>query len=91
MPSTLVHMETAEVASLIDLSGFKDRRGETVIKLLLPGCGSTDHRMCQVMVPRIGTKESPRQWVGWYHCSCECHTFVETETGWEVKPRADKR
>lgn len=87
MSSALIHLEVVEVASLIDLSGFKDRRGEIVIKLLFPGCGSADHAMCQVMAPRIGTEDSSRRWVGWYHCSCDCHEFTETNKGWEVRPR----
>jgi hypothetical protein len=86
MPSTLIHLATDEVAALVELSGFKDRRGETIIKVLLPGCGSMDHASCQVMVPRIGTADSPRKWVGWYHCSCNCHEFTETKDGWSVRP-----
>ena len=87
MPSHLIHLSTEEAAQTVDLSAFKDKRGETIIKLLLPGCGSRDHPTCQVMVPRIGTKESPSKWVGWYHCSCDCHDFTETKDGWRVEPR----
>ena len=87
MPSTAIYLQTEEVAGLIDLCGFKDRRGETIIKMLLPGCGSREHESCHVMAPRIGTKDHPAKWVGWYHCSCECHEFTETKDGWKVEPR----
>lgn len=86
MPSTLIHLETAEAASLVDLSAFKDRRGEVIVKLLLPGCGSMDHASCATMAPRIGTSDNPRKWIGWYHCSCACHEFTETKNGWKVRP-----
>ena len=86
MPTHFVYMETEKAAELVELVAFKDRRGETVIKMLLPGCGSMQHEDCRVMVPRIGTREEPRRFVGWYHCSCDCHEFIETKNGWEAKP-----
>ena len=79
MPSTQIHLSIDEAAALVDLSAFKDRRGETIIKLLFPGCGSMEHESCQVMAPRIGTPESSMKWVGWYHCSCSCHEIIETK------------
>ena len=79
------HLEVSHAAELISLGGFKDRRGETIITLLFPGCGSMEHEVCMTMAPRIGTKDRPRKWLGWYHCSCDCHKFTETDTGWNVE------
>ena len=91
MPSHFIHLSTEEAAQTVDLSAFKDKRGETIVRLLLPHCGGAldqgGHETCLVMSPRIGTKDAPNKWIGWYHCSCDCHEFTETKDGWTVKPK----
>lgn len=81
--------DISEAQRLIDLGVFRDHTGHTIITLLLPGCGGGDHKACHVASPRIGTKDQPGKWIGWYHCSCECHEFKKTKNGWKMGPAKD--
>jgi len=86
MPSHLIHLDVEKAVELIGLHAFTDRRGDTIVTYLFPDCGAGLHVGCTPMIPRIGTNDNPRKWLGWQHCKCHCHEWTETKNGWSVRP-----
>ena len=79
-------IDLQELLKYLQLEPFIDKRGEPILKYLFAECGAREHSSCPTMMPRIGTEAHPNRWIGWQHCACKCHKFVETKDGWTCGP-----